>query len=252
MLGLIAKSCGTPNLPTQAQLAEFYVKQLDFKPRTLEDREDLYYDDVLESVKLGRDHLIPVDLSSSDDGEDIMDDDESGEESEDPFFTDTNHKALLDLQERKMAEEQNIALDWDALMTELESCPKIPKPPVVEQINPPPYAMPRILFGKLMPKPEDEEKKKGAKKKPAAKPAAKKDGPPEKPPKWADGPPELVEKTSVHVERARKQLASNVFPMNLRGEQGNPGVAPCVIKEVYFPPEAPYDVATLIESSLVY
>lgn len=81
------------------------MKQLDFKPRTLEDREDLYYDDVLESVQLGRDHLVPIDMSSSDDGEDIIDDAESGEESEDPFFTDTNHKALLDLQERKMAEE---------------------------------------------------------------------------------------------------------------------------------------------------
>lgn len=40
--------------------------------------------------------------------------------------------------------------------------------------------------------------------------------------------------------------------MNLRGDQGNPCVAPCVIKEVYFPPEAPCEVATLIESALVY
>jgi hypothetical protein len=38
----------------------------------------------------------------------------------------------------------------------------------------------------------------------------------------------------------------------LRGDQGNPGVTPCIIKEVYFPPEAPSEVATLIESALVY
>jgi hypothetical protein len=40
--------------------------------------------------------------------------------------------------------------------------------------------------------------------------------------------------------------------MNIRGDQGNPGVAPCLIKEVYFPPESPCEVATLIESALVY
>ena len=39
--------------------------------------------------------------------------------------------------------------------------------------------MPRVRFGKLMPKPEDEEGK--GKKKKAAKKAAKKDGPPPKP-----------------------------------------------------------------------
>ena len=63
--------------------------------------------------------------------------------------------------------------------------PKIPAKPVVEQINPPPFAMPRVLFGKLMPKPEDDAKKK----KKAAKKAQKKDGPPLKAYKWADGPP---------------------------------------------------------------
>ena len=40
--------------------------------------------------------------------------------------------------------------------------------------------------------------------------------------------------------------------MNTRGEMGNPGIAPVLIKEVYFPPEAPQEVATLIESALVY
>lgn len=44
----------------------------------------------------------------------------------------------------------------------------------------------------------------------------------------------------------------NVFHSNIKGEQCNAGVAPCIIKEVYFPPEAPHDIATLIESALVY
>ena len=40
--------------------------------------------------------------------------------------------------------------------------------------------------------------------------------------------------------------------MNIRGEHCNPGVMPTIIKEVYFPPDAPMEVATLMESSLVY
>ena len=81
--------------------------------------------------------------------------------------------------------------------------PKIPARPVIEQINPPPYAMPRVKFGKLMPKPEDEEDKK--KKKKAAKKAAKKDGPPPKPIKWEDGPPKYVKHTVHHMAEARQE-----------------------------------------------
>mmetsp|Transcript_30757 Transcript_30757/g.47154 ORF Transcript_30757/g.47154 Transcript_30757/m.47154 type:complete len:190 (+) Transcript_30757:913-1482(+) len=54
------------------------------------------------------------------------------------------------------------------------------------------------------------------------------------------------------MQEARKELVENIFPLNIRGDQGNPGIAPCIIKEVYFPPEAPSAVATLIESALVY
>lgn len=54
------------------------------------------------------------------------------------------------------------------------------------------------------------------------------------------------------MHEAEKLLSENIFPLNIRGDQGNPGVAPCIIKEVYFPPESPQEVATLIESALVY
>lgn len=36
------------------------------------------------------------------------------------------------------------------------------------------------------------------------------------------------------------------------GDQQNPGIMPSIIKEVFFPPDAPQEVATLIESALVY
>lgn len=54
------------------------------------------------------------------------------------------------------------------------------------------------------------------------------------------------------MEDARQKQVENTFPLNLRGDHSNPGIAPCIIKEVYFPPEAPVEVATLIESALVY
>jgi len=44
----------------------------------------------------------------------------------------------------------------------------------------------------------------------------------------------------------------NLFPADIRADQCNPGVAPCIIKEVYLPPQAPEEVATLIESAVVY
>ena len=50
-------------------------------------------------------------------------------------------------------------------MTDLEPLPPIPHKPIVEQVNPKPHKLPRILFGKHMPKPEDEDKKDKKKKK---------------------------------------------------------------------------------------
>lgn len=54
------------------------------------------------------------------------------------------------------------------------------------------------------------------------------------------------------MRAANKDMIDNVFPTNIRAEHCNSGVAPCVIKEVFFPPEGPHEVATLIESALVY
>ena len=73
--------------------------------------------------------------------------------------------------------EQSIMIDWEHILQTLElKLPKIPAKPVVEQINPPPYALPRLKFGKLMDMDDDDEGKKG--KKAAKKAQPKKDGPP--------------------------------------------------------------------------
>jgi hypothetical protein len=70
--------------------------------------------------------------------------------------------------------------------------------------------------------------------------------------KWAEAPKQPDPATLDLIRDARKGMIENVFPSNIRAEHCNSGVAPCVIKEVFFPPEGPHEIATLIESALVY
>lgn len=56
----------------------------------------------------------------------------------------------------------------------------------------------------------------------------------------------------LKMKEAYKKQAENIFPLNTVGQTCNPGLAPTLIREVYFPPEAPLHVSTLIESALVY
>lgn len=150
--------------------------------------------------------------------------------------------------ERQAEFERSIQINWEQMMGNMEAeLPQIPAKPVVEQINPPPFAMPVIWFGKHAPKPEDD----GSKKKKAKK-AGKKDGPPPKVIKWEEGPRKEYPYMLDHAKLQRESLVENTFPISIKGAQGNPGIAPVVIKEVYFPPESPTEVATLIESGLVY
>lgn len=43
-----------------------------------------------------------------------------------------------------------------------------------------------------------------------------------------------------------------LFSENIKDYACNPDLDPLIIKEVYFPPPAPQEIATLIESGLVY
>lgn len=103
-----------------------------------------------------------------------------------------------------------------------------------------------------MPKPEDEDGKKKKKKQVKKQQARKKDEPPPKPIKWAEAPEKAGPVTLDLIRQHKKNTMENVFHANIKGEQCHSGVAPCLIKEVFFPPDAPHEVATLIESALVY
>lgn len=191
-----------------------------------------------------------------DDDDDFFSDGE-GEDEMDRFEIDEKQKQFKLFLEQKALEEANFHIDFDQVLDMLEErLPMIPGKPVVQQFNPRPYKLHpkdgthiKIEFGKLFPREDDGKKKKN---KAAKAPARKKDDKPKKPVKWA-GPPQPEQPDTMELlNKASREMQENVFPMHLRGDQQNPAIMPSVIKEVFFPPEAPHEVATLIESALVY
>jgi len=100
--------------------------------------------------------------------------------------------------------------------------------------------------------PKDKASAKDKKKKKAKKKAMKKDEKPPAPIKWADAREPSHDVTADVMRKAAIEMNQSVFPQNIRQEQCNPGIMPNIIKEVYMPPQAPPEVATLIESTLVY
>lgn len=112
MLGLIAsKSIPISNdIPTfKEQLQELYVRKLEFNRINVDDNIEMTYEEVLEKA---------VDRDESGDEEDG--EWSESEEEEDAFLSDPNQKALMSMQERKMAEESEIAVDWGQLMAEID------------------------------------------------------------------------------------------------------------------------------------
>jgi tetratricopeptide (TPR) repeat protein len=70
---------------------------------------------------------------------------------------------------------------------------------------------------------------------------------------YEEFPPKPLPPTNiVHVDEFTSELNSNTFPSHYCASQCNSGVGPCIIKEVLFPPTAPQEFSTLIESALVY
>jgi hypothetical protein len=243
LLARIAITNVTTSSSVSGKLNDFFKEKLKFNEVIDIHRARITYDDIIRRLEGGGES----DLGSEEEGG-------SGEEwDSEELEMDENQRKLMEFLAKKAEEEKDFIIDYDAIITELEGIlPGIPGRPEVEQINPPPYKLPRILFGKLMPKKDDEDDKKKKKKQAKKAPARKKDEPPPKPIKWADAPglPEPV--TLDLIRQARKDIVENIFPSNIRGEMCNSGVAPCIIKEVYYPPDAPHPIATLIESAIVY
>lgn len=165
---------------------------------------------------------------------------------------DEQQKAFMEFLEQKAAEDSNFQIDFEEVLYTLNyDLPMIPGVPMVQQVNPRPYKEPiRVNFGKLMPKEKNKEDKKGAKKAKAA--PKKKDEKPPKPIKWAGDKGQAPATVLDLMRSAMIDIVESVFPQNIRQDHQNSGIMPTIIKEVFMPPDAPSEVATLIESSLVY
>jgi hypothetical protein len=231
LLGLVALNFMTLASSTSILIENFFVEKLNFT-KVDSDTKLKTYEELMED-------------------EGVYSDEVSGSGSE--LEMDEQQKAFMEFLQERAAAEANFVIDFEEILNTLDDClPMIPGKPEVQQVNPMPYNDPiRITFGKLMPKEkkeDDKKKKKAAKKAPKAKKGEK----PPPPLRWADVPEPSGPTTLDLIRKATKDVNDNIFPQNIRGEHCNPGVMPTIIKEVFFPPDAPMEVATLMESSLVY
>lgn len=139
LLGLIARTMAADG-QIDGQLQEFYCSKLEFTHVPEAKMSDITYGMILERVMAGEDEY--GSYEDEDDQEEYVpvDDEESPKPMRRPRRPDNYDKAVFELIEQKQREEMNINIDWDHLTTIIDECPKIPQPPVVQKINPPPYA----------------------------------------------------------------------------------------------------------------
>lgn len=141
-------------------LNDFFIEKLGFSRVTDILKARLTFEDITRK------------LNQSDDEGDYgsEEEDEDEEWDSEDLEMDENQRKLMEFLAKKAEEEKDFILDYDSIIQELDSSlPSIPGKPEVEQINPRPYKLPRILFGKLMPKGDEEGDDKKKKKKQAKK-----------------------------------------------------------------------------------
>ena len=151
-----------------------------------------------------------------------LDDLESSDEDLEDYYDDDPQQILHEFIERRAEKDQNLVIDYDKVLKDLDAkLPPIPDKPEVEVVNPPPYNLPRIQFGKLLPKPEvdpkDKKKKPPQKRKP---PKQKKDEKPKKIYPYEEYPPKMPEPDNRHYfDKLKTQMNENTFPKHFKASQ---------------------------------
>ena len=236
ILGKIALNCITSEINPLLKLNAFFVERLNLRNRVPSAKS-------LETLSAGKG-------VSDEEAEEIKSENEeyvSENEIEDPF-----HKMEILTKEREDAlmKFEN-PVDFEEILKELNDLPEMPPEQTVAQVNPPPYNMPIMQLGKIKPKSKDDDKKK-KKAPPKRKAMRRSNEPPPKPIKWG-AKPEPQPPSSYEIFKTEKEnMEKPVFPNYSKNAFGNSFVAPCIIKEVLFPPDAPPDVASLLESANTY
>lgn len=159
LLGRIACNCVNTADSISGKLNNFFVEKFQFHPVQDQNKAHITYDDITKKLYM-----------SDEEGGGIFSDEDEGDESwdsEDNGEMDEQQKMLMEFLQKKAQEEKDFIIDYDQILNELDVVvPPIPGKPIVEQVDPLPHKLPRLLFGKLMPKPEDEKDKKKKKKQP--------------------------------------------------------------------------------------
>lgn len=194
-------------------------------------------------------------------GEEPVDDQSySSAEEEEKIIADYEHKLIVagkNLRDDKdlldVIRIKPVIPTFDEIekMMDDDRVPQVPPRQEVVQQNPPPYALPPTLFALPVPpdpknvKPALPPKPKGGKKEETAADRLK----------FAPLPGSYVKKLP-EVSRSQKFLPlrneSNLYPETLARSLCNPGIGPCLIKEIFSPPFSPPEVTTLIESVLSF
>lgn len=194
-------------------------------------------------------------------GEEPLDDQSySSAEEEDKIIADYEHKLIVagknlrddkDLLEVVKVMPHIPSFDELEKMMDDDRVPQVPPRQDIVPQNPPPYSLPPTLFPLPVP-PDPKNQKLAAPQRPKA---GKKEETAADRLKFAPLPGSFV-KNLPEVSRSQKFLPLrndlNLYPETLSRSLCNPGIGPCLIKEIFSPPSSPPDVTTLIESVLSF
>lgn len=157
-------------------------------------------------------------LSSDEDLDEYRGDQDPTQAHQPDDYDDDPQKILHDFIERRAAKDEDFMIDYENVLIELDSIlPPVPEKPKVEQINPPPYAMPREKFGKLLPKPKEDDKDKKKKKLQPKRKPKKKDEKPKKIYQFEEYPPKPLPPSNLdHFNDFKNDMNDNAFPKHFR------------------------------------
>lgn len=150
-----------------------YTTTTESDAETLTDKLNVFFVERLHFMRIEdiHEHVEKYLMGTLDQEDDLF----SSEEELEEEYEDDPHQLLLDFIDRRAEKDQNFVLDYKKILNDLDIIlPPIPDKPKVEVVNPPPYSIPRVLFGKRLPKPEEEGKDKKKKPQPKKKPVKSK------------------------------------------------------------------------------
>ena len=160
---------------------------------------------------------------------------------------------LLQQRREEAMKKYQIDINYEDIEKELNDLPPAPPPPESKTMQRVPSAQLKVQqVGKVKERKKKEVKKQARPRAAPRRSTLRRGEAPPKPIKFADKPQPYPDATLQAIRTQAKAASTSVIQQSSKNKLGSSHVAACVIKEVYFPPEAPLPVATLIESANVY